>query len=132
MDFSAILNYTKKAAKSLTVGVVGAVTSDKTTGVVPAIAPIPIEAVDTSYAQPEVIKQDPNEPEKDYEEVVVEASYNDFVKRAQDASDRVKKAKLAQKDANAKSAYKDRVTKGVRFYDKKGKGHIRDGKKVYS
>ena len=72
MDFSAILNYTKKAAKSLTVGVVGAVTSDKTTGVVPAIAPIPIEAVDTSYAQPEVIKQDPNEPEKDYEEVVVE------------------------------------------------------------
>ena len=47
MDFSAILNYTKKAAKSLTVGVVGAVTSDKTTGVVPAIAPIPIEAVDT-------------------------------------------------------------------------------------
>ena len=72
MDFSAILNYTKKAAKSLTVGVVGAVSADKTTGVVPAIAPIPIEAVDTSYAQPEVIKQDPNEPEKDYEEVVVE------------------------------------------------------------
>ena len=72
MDFSAILNYTKKAAKSLTVGVIGAVSADKTTGVVPAIAPIPIEAVDTSYAQPEVIKQDPNEPEKDYEEVVVE------------------------------------------------------------
>ena len=66
------------------------------------------------------------------EEVVVEASYKDFVKRAQDASDRVKKSKQAQKDANAKSAYKDRVTKGVRFYDKKGKGHIRDGKKVYS
>ena len=72
MDFSAILNYTKKAAKSLTVGVVGAVSADKTTGVVPAIAPIPIEAVDSSYAQPEVIKQDPNEPDKDYEEVVVE------------------------------------------------------------
>ena len=35
-------------------------------------------------------------------------------------------------DADAKAAYKDRVTKGVWFYDKKGKGHIRDGKKVYS
>ena len=61
-----------------------------------------------------------------------EASYKDFVKKAQDASSRVKKAKQAQKDANAKAAYKDRVTKGVRFYDKKGKRHIRDGKKVYS
>ena len=66
------------------------------------------------------------------EEVVVEASYKDFVKRAQDASDRVKKSKQAQKDANAKSAYKDRVTKGVRFYDPQGSGHIKDGKKVYS
>ena len=65
-------------------------------------------------------------------EIVEEASYKDFVKKAQDASSRVKKAKQAQKDANAKSAYKDRVTKGVRFYDKKGSGHIRDGKKVYS
>ena len=66
------------------------------------------------------------------EEVVVEASYKDFVKRAQEASDRAKKAKQSQKDANAQSAYRDRVTKGVRFYDKKGSGHIKDGKKVYS
>ena len=43
-----------------------------------------------------------------------------------------KKAKQSQKDANAQSAYRDRVTKGVRFYDKKGSGHIKDGKKVYS
>ena len=61
-----------------------------------------------------------------------EGSYKDFVKNAQSASERVKKIKQARKDVNAKSAYKDRVTKGVRFYDKKGKGHIRDGKKVYS
>ena len=44
----------------------------------------------------------------------------------------VDKQKQDRKDADAKAAYKDRVTKGVRFYDKKGKGHIRDGKKVYS
>ena len=69
-------------------------------------------------------------PEK--KDVKEESSYRDFVKNAQSASDRVKKAKQAQRDSNAKSAYKDKVTKGVKFYDKKGKGHIRDGKKVYS
>tara|TARA_B100000902_G_scaffold370796_1_gene396217 strand:- start:48 stop:533 length:486 start_codon:yes stop_codon:yes gene_type:complete len=60
-----------------------------------------------------------------------EASYKDFVKSAQEASARVKKAKEDKASANAKSAYRDRVTKGVRFYDKKGSGHIKDGKKVY-
>ena len=61
-----------------------------------------------------------------------EASYRDFTKRAREASARVNKQKQDRKDADAKAAYKDRVTKGGRFYDKKGKGHIRDGKKVYS
>ena len=72
------------------------------------------------------------EKKKPKEEVNEEGSYKDFVKRAQEASDRAKKAKQSQKDANAQSAYRDRVTKGVRFYDKKGSGHIKDGKKVYS
>ena len=75
------------------------------------------------------IKKNPNFGKKEVKE---EASYRDFVKNAQAASERVKKAKQARKDANAKAAYKDKVTKGVKFYDKKGKGHIRDGKKVYS
>ena len=61
-----------------------------------------------------------------------EASYKDFTKRAREASARVNKEKQDRKAENAKTAYRDRVTKGVRFYDKKGKGHIRDGKKVYS
>jgi len=74
------------------------------------------------------IKKNPNFGKKEVKE---ESSYKDFVKKAQDASDRVRKAKQAQRDSNAKSAYKDKVTKGVKFYDKKGKGHIRDGKKVY-
>ena len=60
-----------------------------------------------------------------------EASYRDFTKRAREASARVNKQKQDRKDANAKAAYRDRVTKGVRFYDKKGSGHIRSGKKVY-
>ena len=60
-----------------------------------------------------------------------EASYRDFTKRAREASARVNKQKQDRKDADAKSAYRDRVTKGVKFYDKKGKGHIRGGKKVY-
>ena len=72
------------------------------------------------------------EKKKPKEEVNEEGSYKDFVKRAQEASDRAKKAKQSQKDANAQSAYKDRVTKGVRFYDPQGSGHIKDGKKVYS
>jgi hypothetical protein len=66
------------------------------------------------------------------EELKEVASYKDFTKNAREASARVNKERQDRKDANAKSAYKDRVTKGVRFYDKKGKGHIRDGKKVYS
>ena len=72
MDFTAILNFTKKAAKSLTVGVAGAVQSTADTKIVPAIAPIPINDVDTSYGQANPIQQDPNETEKKYDEVVVE------------------------------------------------------------
>ena len=75
------------------------------------------------------IKKNPNFGKKEVKE---EASYKDFVKKAQDASSRVKKAKQAERESNAKSAYKDKVTKGVRFYDKKGSGHMKDGKKVYS
>ena len=75
------------------------------------------------------IKKNPNFGKKEVNE---ESSYKQFVKKAQDASDRVKKSKQAQKDANAKAAYKDRVTKGVRFYDKKGSGYMKQGKKVYN
>ena len=72
MDFTAILNYTKKAAKSLAVGVAGAVNSTDDVKLVPAIAPIPVTDVDMSYGRPDPIQQDPNETERDYEEVVIE------------------------------------------------------------
>ena len=58
-----------------------------------------------------------------------EADYKSFMKDVQDAKDRVKKKTEDRKKKDA--AYVDRVKKGIRFYDKKGKGHIRGGKKVY-
>ena len=58
-----------------------------------------------------------------------EADYKSFMKNVQDAKDRVKKKTEDRKKKDA--SYVDRVKKGIRFYDKKGKGHIRGGKKVY-
>ena len=72
MDFTAILNYTKKAAKSLAVGVASAASGTDGVKLVPAIAPIPVTDVDMSYGRPDPIQQDPNETERDYEEVVIE------------------------------------------------------------
>ena len=59
-------------------------------------------------------------------------SYKDFTKTAQADMDRIKKSKEEKLKKNAESARKDRVEKGVRFYDKKGKGYIKKGKKVYT
>ena len=81
--------------------------------------------LDTAQAY---IKKNPNFGKKEVKE---EASYKDFVKNAQEASARVKKAKADKASANAKSAYNDKVTKGVKFYDKKGSGRMKSGKKVY-
>ena len=60
------------------------------------------------------------------------ASYLDYTQKAQDAMERIRKSKEDRNKENAQSARKDRLEKGVRFYDKKGKGYIRKGKKVYS
>ena len=65
------------------------------------------------------------------EDVNEDVSYKDFTRAAKDAMARIKKNKEEKLKKNADSAYRDRVTKGVKFYDKKGKGHIRSGKKVY-
>jgi len=56
-------------------------------------------------------------------------SYKTFIKNAEDSRDKVKKKTDERKKKDA--AYVDRVKKGIKFYDKKGKGHIRGGKKVY-
>ena len=59
MDFTAITSFFKKAAKNLAVGAAGAVQSGDNIKLVPAIAPIPINDVDTSYGQANHIHQDP-------------------------------------------------------------------------
>jgi len=56
-------------------------------------------------------------------------SYKTFIKNAEDARAKVKKKTDERKKKD--SVYVDRVRKGIKFYDKKGKGHIRGGKKVY-
>jgi len=60
-----------------------------------------------------------------------DASYKDFTRKAREASDRIKKAKKDTMSKNAKDAFNDRVRKGIRFYDKKGSGRIKQGKKIY-
>ena len=58
-----------------------------------------------------------------------DSDYKSFMKSVQDARDRVQKKTDERKKKDA--VYVDRVKKGIKFYDKKGKGHIRGGKKVY-
>ena len=64
-------------------------------------------------------------------EITEDVSYKEFTSKAREASTRMKKEKQEKQKRNAESAYRDKVTKGVKFYDKKGKGHIKSGKKVY-
>ncbi|ADO99800.1 peptidase M15B and M15C [Prochlorococcus phage P-HM2] len=71
MDTSVITSFFKKAAKNLAVGIAGAIESSDDTKLVPAIAPIPVEAVDKSYGTTTPIEKPENEDK--YEEVVLEA-----------------------------------------------------------
>ena len=72
MKGKAVINFFKKAAKSLAVGAAGAIANNQGARVVPAIAPIPISEVDTSYGQANVIERPPKEEDQRYEEVVLE------------------------------------------------------------
>ena len=58
-------------------------------------------------------------------------SYQYFIKRAKQSSTRVEKNKERQREMNAMAAYKDKKEKGIKFYDKKGTGRMKDGKKIY-
>jgi len=58
-------------------------------------------------------------------------TYKHFVNKAKESSARVAKNKERQREMNAMAAYKDKKTKGIKFYDKKGSGRIKAGKKVY-
>ena len=58
-------------------------------------------------------------------------TYKHFVNKAKESSARVAKNKERQREMNAMAAYKDKKTKGIKFFDKKGSGRIKAGKKVY-
>ena len=58
-------------------------------------------------------------------------TYKHFVNKAKESSTRVAKNKERQREMNAMSVYKDKKEKGIKFYDKKGAGRIKAGKKVY-
>ena len=58
-------------------------------------------------------------------------TYKHFVNKAKESSARVSKNKERQREMNAMAAYKDKKEKGIKFYDKKGTGRIKAGKKVY-
>ena len=68
-------------------------------------------------------------PEK--KKIKEQVSYIQFTKKAKESSARVAKNKERQREMNAMAAYKDKKTKGIKFYDKKGSGRIKAGKKVY-
>ena len=65
------------------------------------------------------------------ENVNEEKSYSYWQKAAREAHDRVTKAKAEKNKQNSEAARKVAREKGIPFSDKKGKGHIRSGKKVY-
>ena len=69
MDTTKVLNFFKKAATNLASGVAGAITKTDEVKLIPAIAPIPVDAADRSYGTTEPIER-PEDEEK-YEEVVV-------------------------------------------------------------
>ena len=68
-------------------------------------------------------------PEK--KKIKEQVSYIQFTKKAKESSARVAKNKERQREMNAMAAYKDKKGKGIKFYDKKGSGRMKDGKKVY-
>ena len=58
-------------------------------------------------------------------------SYQHFIKKAKQSSEKMKQDKERKREMAAASAYKDKKGKGIKFYDKKGSGRMKDGKKVY-
>ena len=58
-------------------------------------------------------------------------TYQNFIKKAKESSDRMKSNKEKSREMAAASAYKDKKGKGIKFYDKKGTGRMKDGKKIY-
>ena len=68
-------------------------------------------------------------PEK--KKIKEQLSYQHFIKKAKQSSEKMKQDKQKNREMAAASAYQDKKGKGIKFYDKKGAGRMKDGKKVY-
>ena len=72
MEGKAVIEFFKKAASSLVAGVAGAVTNTDEVKIVPAIAPIPINEVDTTYGRGEPVERPDKEDDSKYKQIVEE------------------------------------------------------------
>jgi len=77
----------------------------------------------------ETLKKKIGSKKKHDKPAIKEASFKDYMAQAQAARDREKKRREDRKKSDAQ--YSDTRKHGVRFYDKKGKGRIKSGKKIY-
>ena len=68
-------------------------------------------------------------PKKKKNKKLKESSFQDYMAQAQAARDRQAQKIKDRKEKDAQ--FVDTKKHGVRFYDKKGKGRIRSGKKIY-
>ena len=58
-----------------------------------------------------------------------EKSYEKFIRQARERREAIKKR--GEESARKDSEYSDRISKGIKFYDKKGSGRIVGGTKTY-
>ena len=72
-----------------------------------------------------------NSMKKKTKKLKEQLTYKHFINKAKESSARMAKNKERQREVNAMSAYKDKKTKGIKFFDKKGSGRIKAGEKVY-
>ena len=77
----------------------------------------------------ETLKKKIGSKKKHNKPAIQEGSFKDYMADAQAARDRLKKKIDDRKKKDAQ--FVDTRSKGVPFYDKKGKGRIKSGKKIY-
>ena len=77
----------------------------------------------------ETLKKKIGSKKKHNKPAIKEASFKDYMDQAQAARDRLKQKIDDRKKKDAQ--FVDTKKHGVRFYDKKGKGRIKSGKKIY-